>query len=657
MSFGLTNAPTIFMDLMNRVFKPFLDVFVIVFIDDILVYSRSKEDHANHLRHVLQVLRDRRLYAKFSKCEFWLKSVTFLGHIVSDEGIRVDSQKIEAVKDWPRPITTTEVCSFLGLAGYYRRFVEGFSSISAPLTKLTHKATKFQWNDACERSLQELKSRLTFAHVLVLSEGTEGYVVYCDASGVGLGCVLMQHERVIAYASRQLRPHERNYPTHDLELAAIVFALKIWRHYLYGVHVDIYIDHKRKGSVVADALSHKTISSINEQTVEKEGMVKNLRQLVSLGVRLLETPKEGIVKPNAAESSLVVEVKEKKFKDPTLQRLKEKWDMINMDFVTSLPRSFHKFDSIWVIVDRLNKSAHFLLVKTDYIAEDYAKLYIKEIVRLHWIQISIISDRGAQFTAMFWKSFQKSLGTQVNLSTTFHPQTDGQAECTIQTLEDMLRACVLDFKGSWDDHLPLIEFAYNNSYHSSIKMAPYEALYGRKCRSPIGRFEVGKTALFGPDLVFQAMEKVKVIQQQLATAQSRHKSYADVRRRGLSFSMGDWVFLKVSPMKGLELPQKLSAVHPVFHVLMLRKCIGDPSYITPIEDVQVTGDLTYEEVAIAILDRQVKKLRNKEMASVKVLWRNQQVEEVTWEGEEAMKSKYPYLFEPKGEVQGAEWGH
>ncbi|XP_049405071.1 uncharacterized protein LOC125868480 [Solanum stenotomum] len=167
-------------------------------------------------------------------------------------------------------------------------------------------------------------------------------------------------------------------------------------------------------------------------------------------------------------------------------------------------------------------------------------------------------------------------------------------------------------------------------------MAPYEALYGRKCRSPIGWFEVGETALFGPDLVLQAMEKVKVIQQWLATTQIRHKSYADVRRRGLEFSIGDWVFLKVSPMKG---------------------CVGDPSYITPIKDVQVTGDLTYEEVPSAILDRQVKKLRNKEMASVKVLCRNQQVEEVTWEVEKAMKSKYPYLCEPKGEVQGAEWGH
>ncbi|CAN4106291.1 unnamed protein product [Withania somnifera] len=292
--------------------------------------------------------------------------------------------------------------------------------------------------------------------------------------------------------------------------------------------------------------------------------------------------------------------------------------MINMDFITGLPRSFRKFDSIWVIVDRLTKSAHFLPVKTNYTAEEYARLYIKEIVRLHGVPISIISDRGAQFTAKFWKSFQGSLGTQVNLSTAFHPQTDGQAKRTIQTLEDMLRACVLDFKGSWDDHLPLIEFAYNNSYHSSIKMAPYEALYGRKYRSPIGWFEVGETVLLGPDLVQQAMEKVK--------------SYA----------------------YELELPQELSIVHPVFHVSMLRRCIGDPSRITPIEDVQVTEELGYEEVPVAILDRQVKKLRNKEVASVKVLWRNQQVEEVTWEAEEAMKSKYPHFLNSKRKFNNAE---
>lgn len=169
-----------------------------------------------------------------------------------------------------------------------------------------------------------------------------------------------------------------------------------------------------------------------------------------------------------------------------------KWEMINMDFVVGLPRTQRKFDSIWVIVDQLTKSAHFLPVKSTDTAEQYAQLYIKEIVRLHGTPLSIISDRGAQFTTNFWKNFQQGLGTQVNLSTTFHPQTDGQAERTIQMLEDMLQACVLEFKGNWDDHLSLIEFAYNNNFHDSIQMAPFEALYGRRCRSPIGWFKVGE---------------------------------------------------------------------------------------------------------------------------------------------------------------------
>ncbi|KAH0641960.1 hypothetical protein KY290_033563 [Solanum tuberosum] len=535
MSFGLTNAPAVFMDLMNRVFKPFLEVFVIVFIDYILVYSRSEKGHANHVRQVLQILRDRKLYAKFSKCAFWLKFVAFLGHIVFDEGIRVDNQKIEAVKNWPRPITPTEIRSFLGLTGYYKRFIEGFSSIAAPLTKLTHKETKFQWSEECERSLQELSNKLTSTH----------------------------HGKVIAYGSKQLWPHEKIYPTHDLVLAAVVFALKIWRHYLYGMHVDLYTDHKSlqyifkqkdlnlrqrrwlellkdydmnilyhpgKANVVADALSRKIMASTYGQYVERQGITKDLCQLASLGVRLLKSPDEGVIVQNTAESSLVVEVKQKQYTDPILLKLKEnvqqgmtkafeltqegvlrcqnilcvpnvneltkrimmethhlryfvhpgstkmyhdfketywledmkkniaefvaqcpncqqvkvehqkpgsyiqrielpiwKWDMINMDFVTSLPHSFRKFDSIWVIVDRLTKSTHFFPVKTTYTVKEYVRLYIKEIVHLHGVPISIISDRGAQFTANFWKSFQKSLGTQVNLSTAFHPQTDDLA--------------------------------------------------------------------------------------------------------------------------------------------------------------------------------------------------------------------------------------
>ncbi|GKC10078.1 putative reverse transcriptase domain-containing protein [Tanacetum coccineum] len=217
MSFGLTNAPAVFMDLMNRVCKSYLDKFVIVFIDDILVYSKDKEEHGKHLRIVLELLKKERLYAKFSKCDFWLDSIQFLGHVIDHNGVHVDPAKIEAIKSWDAPTTSTEVRRFLGLVGYYRRFIEGFSLISNPLTS---------------------------ASILALPERTEDFVVYCDASLKGYGAVLMQREKVIAYASRQLKVHEENYTTHDLELRVVVFALRLWRHYLYGMKYVVFTDHK-----------------------------------------------------------------------------------------------------------------------------------------------------------------------------------------------------------------------------------------------------------------------------------------------------------------------------------------------------------------------------------------------------------------------------
>ncbi|GJT55336.1 putative reverse transcriptase domain-containing protein [Tanacetum coccineum] len=244
MPFGMTNAPAIFMDLMNRVCKPYLDKFVIVFIDDILIYSKSEEEHEVHLKTILDLLKKEKLYAKFSKCEFWLKEVQFLGHVVNHDGIHVDPSKVESVKNWKTPESSTEIRSFLGLAGYYRRFIENFSKIAKPLTLLTQKNKTYVWGDEQEEAFRILKEKLCNAPVLALPDGPDDFVVYCDASKLGFGCVLMQKGKVIAYASRQLKTHEKNYTTHDLELGAVVFALKIWRHYLYGMKSDIYTDHK-----------------------------------------------------------------------------------------------------------------------------------------------------------------------------------------------------------------------------------------------------------------------------------------------------------------------------------------------------------------------------------------------------------------------------
>jgi hypothetical protein len=233
-SFGLTNAPAYFMNLMNKVFMEELDRFVVVFIDDILIYSETTEEHEEHLRVVLERLRQRKLYAKFSKCEFWMEKVAFLGHVLSAEGIAVDPSKVESVTKWEQPLNVTDIRSFLRLAGYYQRFIENFSKIAKPMTELLKNNTKFEWSEACEKSFQELKTRLTTAPVLTLPDIKKDFMVYCDASKQGLGCVLMQEGKVVAYASRQLKKHEENYPTHDLELVVVVHALKIWRHYLIG---------------------------------------------------------------------------------------------------------------------------------------------------------------------------------------------------------------------------------------------------------------------------------------------------------------------------------------------------------------------------------------------------------------------------------------
>jgi hypothetical protein len=244
MSFGLTNAPAYFMYLMNSVFMQELDKFVVVFIDDILIYSKNSEDHAKHLHVILQRLRDHHLYTKFSKCEFWLDTVKFLGHTISGDSISVDPSKVQEVMDWKPPTLVHQIRSILGLAGYYRRFVPDFSRIAKSMTELLKKGVKFSWNQKCNDAFHTLRDHLTTAPVLAQPDVSKPFDIYCDASGTGLGCVLMQDNRVIAYASRALRVHEQNYPTHDLKLAAVIHALKIWRHHLMGTNCHIYTDHK-----------------------------------------------------------------------------------------------------------------------------------------------------------------------------------------------------------------------------------------------------------------------------------------------------------------------------------------------------------------------------------------------------------------------------
>ncbi|GJS52059.1 putative reverse transcriptase domain-containing protein [Tanacetum coccineum] len=636
--------------------------------------------------------------------------VKFLGYVIDSSGIHVDPTKIEAVKNWTSPTTPSEIRQFLGLAEQ-------------------------------ETAFQLLKQKLCAAPFLALPEGSDDFVVYYDASIKGLGAVLMQRIKVIAYASRQLKVHKKNYTTHDLELGAVVFALKLWRHYLYGT--------KWKANVVANALSQK------ERV--KPLQVKALVMIIGLDLpsRILEAQKEavkvenlkaedisGMLKKLEARAdgtlclnnrswlpcygetrSLVMhELHKSKYsihpgsdkmyhdlkmlywwpnmkaeiatyvsKCLTCAKVKAehqrpsgllvqpdipewKWEKITMDFITKLPKTAAGFDSIWVIVDRLTKSAHFLPMKETDSTEKLTRLYMKEIVARHGIPVSIISDRDSHFTSRVWQSLHKALGTQLNLSTAYHPQTDGQSERTIQTLEDMLRACVIDFGNGWDRHLPLVEFSYNNSYHTSIKAAPYEALYGRKCRSPVCWAEVGDAQLTGPEIIHETTEKIFKIRDRMQAARDRQKSYADKRRRPLEFEVRDKVMLKVAPWKGvirfgkrgklnpryigpfqiierigpvayrLELPQELSRIHDVFHVCNLKKCLSDDTLVIPLEEIQLDDKLNFVEEPVEIMDREVKQLKRSRIPIVKVCWNTRKGSEYTWECKDQFREKYPHLF-------------
>ncbi|KAF5798046.1 putative nucleotidyltransferase, Ribonuclease H [Helianthus annuus] len=464
----------------------------------------------------------------------------------------------------------------------------------------------------------------------------------------------MQRDKVIAYASRQLKVHERNYTTHDLELGAVVFALKIWRHYLYGTKCTIYTDHRSlehifkqkelnmrqrrwvellndyecaikyhpgKANVVADALSRKDtlpkrvralqltiqsslpaqiraaqIEALKPENVTAEALRGSRQRMEQkedgayyvtgrIWVPLYGGLRE-LVMDEAHKSRYSVHPGSDKMyhdikttywwpsmkahiatyvgKCLTCARVKVeyqkpagllqqpkipqwKWEEISMDFVTGLPRSQRGNDTIWVIVDRLTKSAHFLAIKETDKFSTLADIYLKEVVSRHGVPTSIISDRDARFTSELWQAMHKAFGSRLDMSTAYHPQTDGQSERTIQTLEDMLRACVIDFGNGWEKDLPLVEFSYNNSYHTSIQAAPFEALYGHKCRSPLCWAEVGDSQITGPEIVVDATEKIAQIRQRMAAARDRQKAYADMRKRPLEFQVGDRVLLKVSP--------------------------------------------------------------------------------------------------------------
>ncbi|GJS75944.1 putative reverse transcriptase domain-containing protein [Tanacetum coccineum] len=482
------------------------------------------------------------------------------------------------------------------------------------MTKLTQKSVKFDRGEKAKAAFQVLKQKLCSVLILALLEGSENFVVYCDASHKGLGVVLMQKEKVIAYASRQLKVYEKNYTTHDLELGAVVCALKMWRHYLYGTKCVVFTDHKslqhildqKDWILLYDDLkalimheSHKSKYFIHPgsdkmyQDLKKLYWWPNMKAEIATYVSKCLACAKVKVEYHKLSGLLV---------QPEIPQWK--WENITMDFVTKLPKMATGQDTIWVIVDRLTKSAHFLPMREDDMLENLTRHYLKEAVSRHGVLVSIISDP-------------------------YHPQTDGQSERTIQT------------------------------YYTSIKAAPFEALYGRKCRSPICRDEVGDSQLTGPEIIHETTEKIVQIKRRIQATCDRQKSYADVRRKPLKFHVGDKVMLKVSPWKGvihfgkrgklnpgyigpfkildkvgtvayrLELPAQLSKVHSTFHISNLKKCLVNEPLAIPLDEIYVNDKLYFIEEPVEIMDREVKSLKKSRILFVKVRWNSRRGHEFT----------------------------
>ncbi|GJS84699.1 putative reverse transcriptase domain-containing protein [Tanacetum coccineum] len=477
----------------------------------------------------------------------------------------------------------------------------------------------------------------------------------------------LKRENVITYASCQLKVHEKNYTTYDLALGAVVFALKMWRHYLYGTKCVVFTDHKSLQHILDQKelnmrqrcwlellsdydwldLPKQILSAQSEARKEENFINEDLHGMINkleprAGGTLCLNKRSWISCFGELRALIMHESHKSKYSiHPRSDKMYQDLKKLNHQTATGQ-------DTIWVIVDHLTKSAHFLPIREDDTLEKLTRLYLKEVVSKHGVPVSIISDCNRKFTSHFWKSLNKALGTRLDMSTTYHPETDGQSERTIQMLEDMLRACVLDFGKGWDKHLPLVEFSYNNSYHTSIKAALFEALYGRKCRSPICWAEVRDSQLTGPEIIHETTEKIVQIKIHIQAARDRQKSYADVRRKPLEFQVGDKFMLEVSPWKGvicfgkrgklnpryigpfkiiakvgtvayrLELPEKLSSVHSMFHVSKLKKCMADEPLAIPLDEIQVDDKLNFIEEPVEVMDREVKRLKQSRISFVKV---------------------------------------
>ena len=777
--FGLTNAPATFMHLMHQIFREQLDQFIVIFLDDILIYSKTLQDHIDHVRRTLQILREHRLYAKVSKCAFFRHEVEYLGHVVTAAGIHPDKSKVQAVNDWKTPESVHDIRSFLGLAGYYRRFIPQFARIAAPLTELTKKTVPWSWSLRAGEAFNALKTALLSAPVLKLADADKEYTVTCDASDFAVGAVLSQQyedgEHPVAYESRKMNSAEQNYPTHERELLAVIHALRTWRHYLAGQKFTVVTDHyslqylrtqpqlsKRqarwldfiaefdfdvihrpgKSNVVADALSrlnvlecaatssgqhvdqtwknltkdYKNDDKTNEMLEKIEaypGFTVSQGKLYYTGAGRMQ-----LYIPEGAYRELVLnechdaryaghlgikkttELLQRDFYWPTLaqdvetyvrtceecQRNKfsnqkpsgllqpleipmQRWERVSMDFVTHLPRTQQKHDALLVVVDYLTKMLILRPTHSSATAVDTARLFVDSVVRRHGLPRAIVSDRDTKFTSTFWREVSKVMGTTLAMSSGYHPQTDGQTERANRTIEEMLRAYVGKRQDDWDERLGMIEFAYNNSVHSSTGFTPFFLCYGRHPVNPVNRLIHMDTKNEAADsFLRQLQEDLDQAKRNIQKAQDRQKRNADKRRRDIEIQVGDEVLLstktlpvavaaggsrklgplycgpfkvieKLTAAYRLELPPHMQ-IYPVFHVSQL-KLYRKPEdeerrYTKPGPVITAEG----EEYEVDEIVRHRKRKRGKRSNKIEylVFWKGYPAHEATWEPEENVQN-------------------
>ncbi len=706
--FGLTNAPATFQRLMNDIFRDVLDKFVVVYLDDVLIYSKDRTEHEKHLRFVLKRLRDNHLIAKPSKCEFFRDSVEYLGHIVGHGTLKPMPSLVQAVREFPKPSTTKQLQSFLGLANYYRRFIKDFSSIAAPLTHLTSKKAPnpMVWDDDTRKAFDKVKEALTTSSCLWIPDPTKNFVVETDASDVGIGAVLMQEGHPVAYESRKWNPAERNYPVHDKEMAAVVHACKKWRPFLYCQKFTLYTDHRSlthfftqpslnsrqerwkeflvdydveiiykagKLNSAADTLSRIPIntveltvgSPIDEEILMDEydrdsfaqeklselrdnpdtswkvqdGLLfflpsfssewrlylppgSNREQAIHRSHDLTLAGHRGITKTMARLMKsfywpkMKPEIHHHIQHCDACQRTKSStrppagllkplpipdkpWDSIAMDFLGPLPKSKEGYTHILVVVDRLTKMAHFIPAKPGLLTEDVAELFIRDVIRLHGLPRSIVSDRDARFTAAFWQSLTKALNVELLMSTAAHPQTDGQAESSVKTVQAMLIPFIEEGQ-DWERILPIIEFAYNSSDQSSTGTSPFLLNYGHE---PQDLTNINSSQNLSIEARLDYIKDlITVTKQVLHDSQQTATRHANRRRsRPPDIAIGDYVLIRELGEKKkfkpiyygpyriraigtntvtIELPPN-AQMHPTINVSRCKKYSGRPPRVSP----------------------------------------------------------------------------